>query len=155
MQVATDFKMFVGIQAEKNKRNSNTPNCSRSVVVLFTSTNRTLKALESARSLANTLCLPIVVLATPVVPYPLELEEPQVPFNFKIGNFAETAKQYPEDISVVAYNCRDRMQALKQVLPPDSPVLVGIRKRWWPTCDEQLAKDLGGAGYSVTVVETE
>jgi hypothetical protein len=155
MQVATDLTMFMGIQAEKNKRNSNIPNCARSVVVLFTSANRTLKALESARSLANTLCLPIVVLATPVVPYPLELEEPQVPFNFKIRNFAETANQYPEDISVVAYNCRDRMQSLKQVLPTDSPVLVGIRKRWWPTSDERLARDLERAGYSVTVVETE
>jgi hypothetical protein len=155
MQVATNLKMFVGIQAEKNKRNSNIPNCSRSVVVLFTSANRTLKALESARSLAHTLCLPIVVLATPVVPYPLQLEEPQVPFNFKIRNFTETAKQYPEDISVVAYHCRDRMQALKQVLPPDSPILVGIRKRWWPSCDERLARTLGRAGYSVTVVETE
>jgi hypothetical protein len=155
MQVATDLKLFVGIKTEKNNRNSNIPNCSRAVFVLFTSANRTMKALESARSLANTLCLSIVVLATPVVPYPLQLEEPQVPFNFKIRNFAETAKQYPENISVVACHCRDRMQALKQILPPDSHVLVGIRKRWWPTSDERLARDLGRAGYLVTVVETE
>ena len=155
MQVATDLKMFVGIQAEKNKRNSNIPNCSRSVVVIFTSANRTLKALESARSLAKTLCRPIVVLATPVVPYPLELEEPQVPFNFKIRNFAETAKQYPEDISVVAHPCRDRLEALKQVLPPDSPVLVGIRKRWWPSRDERLARKLSRAGYNMILVNQE
>ena len=155
MQVATDFKMFVDIKTEKTKRNSNIPNSSRSVVVLFTSANRTLKAIESARSLANTLCLPIVVLATPVVPFPLPLEEPQVPFDFTIRHFAKAAEQFPENISVVAYPCRDRMEALKQVLPPDSPVLIGIRKKWWPTSDERLARDLGRAGFSVTVVETE
>ena len=70
MQVSTDLKMFVGIKAGKNKRNSNIPNCSRSVVVLFTSENRTLKALEPARNLARTLCSPVVVMATPVMPFP-------------------------------------------------------------------------------------
>jgi hypothetical protein len=155
MQVSADLKMFVGIQAEKNKRNSDIPDCSRSVVLLFTSENRTLKALESARSLAKTLCRPIMVLATPVVPYPLPLEEPQVPFDFTIRHFAEAAKQFPENISVVAYPCRDRVETLKQVLPPDSPVLVGIRKRWWPTPDERLARRLERAGHPVTVVETE
>ena len=155
MQVATDLNMFVGIKAEKNTRNSNIPNCSHSVVVLFTSANRTMKALESARSLANTLCLPIVVLATPVIPYALQLEEPHIPFDFTIRQFSKTAEQFPENIAVVAYRCRDRLETLKQVLPPDSPVLIGIRKRWWPTGDERLARDLGRAGYSVTVVETE
>jgi hypothetical protein len=155
MQVATDLKTFVGIKAEMNKRNASIPNCSRSVFVLFTSANPTLKALESAHNLSKTLCRPIVVLATPVVPYPLPLEEPQVPFNFTIRHFAETAEQFSENISVVVYHCRDRMEALKRVLPPDSPILVGIKKRWWPTCDERLARDLQRAGYSVTLVETE
>jgi hypothetical protein len=155
MQVATDLTMFVGIQAEKNIWNSRIPNGLRSVIVLFTSANRTLKALESARSLAKTLCRPIMVLATPVVPFPLPLEEPQVPFDFTIKHFAEAAEQFPENISVVAHPCRDRLEALKQVLPRNSPVLIGIRKRWWPTCDERLAKDLRRAGFSVTVVETE
>ncbi len=121
MQVSSDLKMFVGKKTEMNKRSSNIPNCSRPVVVLFTSANRTLKALESARSLAKTLCRPIVVLATPVIPYPLQLEEPQVPFDFTIRQFAETAEKFPENISVVAYRCRDRLETLKQVLPPDSP----------------------------------
>lgn len=155
MQVSSDLKIFVGTKTEMNTRSSNIPNCSRPVVVLFTSTSRTLKALEPARSLAKTLGSPIVVLATPVIPYALQLEEPHIPFDFTIGQFTKTAEQFPEHIAVVAYRCRDRLETLKQVLPPDSPVLIGIRKRWWPTCDEQLARKLGCAGYSVTLVETE
>jgi nucleotide-binding universal stress UspA family protein len=155
MQVSAELKTFVDTKTELNKRISNIPDCSRPVVVLFTSASRTLKALEPARRLAKTLGSPIVVLATPVIPYALQLEEPHIPFDFTIRQFTETAEQFPENIAVVAYRCRDRLETLKQVLSPDAPVLIGIRKRWCPTYDERLARDLGRAGYSVTIVETE
>ena len=47
------------------------------------------------------------------------------------------------------YLCRDRLEALTSVLKPGSIVVLGGQKRWWPTKDELLARQLRRAGYEV------
>ena len=126
-----------------------------SVFVIFTSANRTLKALEKAGELAKPSGAGILVVAVQTVPYPLPLDRPPVPFESVIRRFVEMAGNFPESPKVSAYLCRDPLEALKRVLSADSTVVIGIRKRWWPTCDERLARKLRRAGYTVILVETE
>jgi hypothetical protein len=125
------------------------------VFVIFTSINRTLKALEKANQLAKPLQTGIVILAIQMVPYSLPLDEPPVPFEFVVRRLEEMADQFPEKTKISAYLCRDPMEALKSVLKHNCPVVMGIRKRWWPTRDERLARKLRHAGYDVILVEME
>lgn len=125
------------------------------VYVIFTSINRTLKALEKASQLAKSFQTGIEILAVQVVPYLLPLDEPPVPFEFVVRRLEAMAAQFPEQTRITAYLCRDPMEALKSVLKHNCPVVMGIPKRWWPTRDERLARKLRHAGYDVILVEME
>ena len=131
------------------------PEPGLSVFVVFTSIDRTLRALEKAREMARLSGAKIAVIALQIVPYPLPIFEPPVGFEFVVRRFAEKAGRSQEKIQVSAYLCRDPFEALKVILNPDYPVVMGIKKKWWPTRDERLARRLRRAGYDVISVETE
>jgi hypothetical protein len=125
------------------------------VFVVFTSIHRTLKALETACKMARPLRAKVIVVAVQVVPYALPLDKPPVPFEFVIRRLEEKAEKFPEGIQVLAYLCRDRIQALRRILSPESPVIIGVRKNFWPTRDERLARKLRRAGHNVRLVNQE
>jgi hypothetical protein len=74
---------------------------------------------------------------------------------FNENRFRVMACECPVETSVQIYLCRDRFETLKSVLQRGSVVVVGGRKRWWPTKDERLARQLRRAGYEVLFQETE
>jgi hypothetical protein len=127
----------------------------KSVSVIFTSCNLTVKALEKAAEMAKPLGANIVVVAVQAVPYSVPLDRPPVPMEFVMRRFEEAASRYPEKIQVFGYLCRDPMEAFKRILNHHSPVVMGIRKRWWPTRDEKLSRRLRRAGYDVISVNQE
>jgi hypothetical protein len=131
------------------------PEPEKSVTVISTSINRTIKALEKAAELAKPLRANIIVVAIQVVPYSLPLDRPPVPMEFVTRRFEEMASQLPGKIRVFAYLCRDPGEVLKRILTPDGPVVMGIRKRWWPSRDERLARTLRRAGYDMILVNQE
>jgi hypothetical protein len=124
------------------------------VFVVFTSINRTLNVLEKASQLAKPLQGGIEVLAIQTVPYSLPLEDPSVPSQFLVSRLEEMAAQFPEQIKISAYLCRDLLDALKRILNRNCAVVMGVRKRWWPTRDQRAARKLRRAGYNVILVES-
>ena len=124
------------------------------VSVVFTSVESTLAALKEAGSLANSLGARINLVVPQVVPYPLPLESPPVLVPFNENRFRVMASESPVETSVQIYLCRDRFETLTSVLKPGSVVVIGGRKRWWPTQDEVLARSLRRAGYDVLFKET-
>ena len=56
---------------------------------------------------------------------------------------------------VSIYLCRDLLEILQSVLKPHSLVVVGSRKRWWPTREKRLARKLRALGHQVVVTERE
>jgi len=131
------------------------PALGLSVFVVFTSTTRTLKALGRAAEIARPFGVGIVILAMQVVPFLLSLDQLPVPFDFIIRRFRKVASRSPWKIRVRAYVCRDQFETLKRILPPNSPIVIGVRKGWWPTHDEKLARRLRRAGHDVTLLKTE
>ncbi len=125
------------------------------VAVVFTSLNATIKALRRAVDLAARLrtCLTLVVVQT--VPFPLPLASPPVLLDFSEKRLREIASGTPADIRVHLYLCRDRTEALKLALKPSSLVVLGGRKRWWPTAEWRLATKLRRAGHEVIFTEME
>ena len=124
------------------------------IVVVFTSPEPTVHALKRAGALAARLNGRIVLLVPQVVPYPLPLETPPVLVEFNENRFRVMASESPVETNVQIFLCRDRFETLASVLKPGSIVVVGGQKRWWPTKEEILARQLRRAGYEVLFKET-
>lgn len=125
------------------------------IVVVYTSAEATTAALEKAGGLANRLSAHITLVVTQVVPYPLPLESPRVALDFSERRFREIASQSPVETTVRLYLCRNRLETLTAVLRPRSLVMVGghISRRWWPTSEKRLVRELRRAGHEVVVTE--
>jgi hypothetical protein len=125
------------------------------VDVVFTSIEPTLAALKKAGALAGRLNARITLLVPQIVPYPLPLASPPVLLDFNERRFRVIANQSPVETMVRLYLCRDRLETLASVLKPHSVVVVGGRRRWWPTPEKRLAGKLRRAGHEVILAETE
>jgi hypothetical protein len=125
------------------------------ISVVFTSVGATISALKEAGALAESLGARITLLVPQVVPYPLPLTSPPVLLEFQENRFREIAGNSPVDIRVQLYLCRDALETLKRALKPHSLVVVGGRKRLWPTRERGLARRLRQAGNQVIFYETE
>jgi hypothetical protein len=154
MTNAINVFQSIGIDS-KSKLQAINANYRLPVFVIFTSIDRTLKALEKACEVAKPLQTRIEILVVQTVPYLLPLDDPSVPLEFIVKRLEEATAQFPEQIKISAYLCRDLLEALKRVLNRNCPVVIGIGKKWWPTSDERLARKLRRAGYDVVLVETE
>ena len=125
------------------------------VTVVFTSHSGTAAALKSAGVLASKLSAHITLVVPQIVPYPLPLESPPVLLQFSEQRFDEITKLSAVETVVRLYLCRDRWETLKAVLRPRSLVVIGGRKRWWPTREKRLARQLRRAGHEVVFAEME
>ena len=123
------------------------------IAVVFTSIESTLSALRKAASLASGLHACIMLIVPQVVPYPLPLTSPPVSPEFTTRQFRVLTEQSPVETTTRIYLCRDRLDTLLQVLEPHSLVVVGGRRRWWPTADELLARQLRRVGHKVVFAE--
>src|SRR5215470_10777867 len=125
------------------------------ISVVFTSVDATLAALKEAARLACSLSARITLLVPQVVPYPLPLESPPVLLDWNERRFRVIATESAVETTVQIYLCRDRLDALGVVLLPHSLVVVGARRRWWPTAERRLARQLRRSGHEVILTEME
>jgi hypothetical protein len=123
------------------------------ISVVFTSVDATLRALKEAGDLASRLGGRITLIVPQIVPYPLPLASPPVLVDFNERRLRVIASNCRVETRVSIYLCRDPLETLKSVLKPHSLVVVGSRKRWWPTAEKRLAAELRRAGHEVVVTE--
>jgi hypothetical protein len=121
---------------------------SLEVVVLHTAHKETLGALKMAAELASDLA-PVRLLAIQVVPYPLSLDHPPVSTEFLENRFSKLASDAAVDASVDIRLGRDAGDVLESGLGPRSLVVIGGRRRWWPTATMRLARRLERLGHQV------
>ena len=125
------------------------------VNVIFTDLGTTAVALRAAESLAHGLGACIRLRAGIAVSRGLPLDRPQVSTEFFRELLCRLVAQPELDglqISIHLYICRDWTRTLRQVLKPNSLVVLGGRERWWPTGATRLAKMLQTEGHRVTLV---
>jgi len=125
------------------------------ISVVFTSVDPTLAALKQAGSLANRLGAHITLVVPQIVPTHLPLDSPPVLIDWNEKRFRTIATESPVQTAVQIYLCRDRWETLSSVLKPHSLIVVGGKKRWWPTAESRLANKLRKAGHEVIFAETE
>ncbi len=119
------------------------------VNLVYTRLPGAAKSLDVACGLARGLGARVTVHVAQVIPYPLELKSPQVPVQFAEQQLLDIAGEQPVETSIRIYLCRDLTETIRQVLKPDSVVIVGGRKRWWPTRERKLAVALRRDGHRV------
>jgi hypothetical protein len=125
------------------------------ITVVFTSVDATLAALKEAGNLAESLGARITLIVPQIVPYPLPLTSPPVLVDFNERRLRVIASHCCVETRVSIYLCREPLETLKSVLKPGSLVVVGTRKRWWPTAEKRLASKLRRIGHEVVVTERE
>ena len=125
-----------------------TSNASLEIVVIHTKPSETLSALRMAAELASGLA-PVRLLAVQVVPYPLDLYAPPVSTQFLESHFAELVSQATVNATVDIRLGRDAGDVIEGGVGPHSVVVIGGRRRWWPTATMRLARRLERLGHQV------
>jgi hypothetical protein len=125
------------------------------ISVIFTSVDATLAALKEAGVLASNLGGRITLIVPQIVPYPLLLTSPPVLVDFNERRLRVIASNNLVETRVSIYLCRDGLETLQSVLKPHSLIVVGSRKRWWPTAEKRLAAKLRRFGHDVVVKERD
>jgi hypothetical protein len=125
------------------------------ISVVFTSIDATLTALKAAGNLASSLGACITLVVPQIVPYPLPLTGPPVPVDFNERRLRVIANNCRVETRVSIYLCRNALETLESVLKPHSLVVLGSRKRLWPTPEKRLAVKLRHLGHQVVLTERE
>ncbi len=128
------------------------------VNVIFTDLAATAAALKIAQLLAGELGARIRVRAAVAVPFQFPVGRPHISVDFLqdvLRKLVSHADLDPFDPTVHLYFCRDRLQTLLQVLKPDSLVLIGGRKHWWPTKEHRVAREISSKGHQVVFVDSK
>ncbi len=124
------------------------------VDVIYTSDSGTLRALAKAWALAKDLGAHVRLVFIYAVPYTLPLTAPAVSLPFLQNKLAMLAGGFSGEASVHIFLCRDASQALEDVLPPASLVVVGGKKRWWQSREQRLERRLKKLGHRVVFAES-
>jgi hypothetical protein len=125
---------------------------SLEVNVIFTDEKRARAALKCAGALARSLQAHLNLVVVKQVPLAFPLERPPIPVSFteeKLHEFASEGLQGPMDTTVQLYYCRNRLKGLLQALKPKSLVVIGGRRKLWPTKESRLAATLRAEGHQV------
>jgi hypothetical protein len=131
------------------------PRTKLDIEVLFTSERATQSALRTAAKLAASLGARIALIAVQVVPYPAPLDRPPIDVAFTQNRLRALAERASVDATLRIYLTRDRREGLAGILKPRSLIVLGARKRWWPTAETRLARKLQSLGHEVVIAETE
>lgn len=123
------------------------------VYVLFTSIEETLAAVPVASRLAEALHSRLTVLHFRAIAFGAPLDSPSGVSPLETEDFRERLAEQASDAEVRVCICRDAQGALSSVLKGRSLVLLGRRRRWWPTAADRWRRTLEAAGHLVVVVD--
>ena len=123
------------------------------ISVLFTTVRGTLEALQHAARLACELQAQIQIVVPYVVPYPLPIDKASVDPRFGLRELITRCGQQPIQTRIDIWLCRDVSQCIQDGLRPNSLVVIGGRRSWWPWAREnRLARGLRSAGHQVVLI---
>jgi hypothetical protein len=131
------------------------PESELEIFVVSTSAELARAALKKAGTLASRLGARIQVLVVQAVPYTLPLSASAELLSLDEGLIRKIADECQVATTISWCMCRDEWQTLKDALNPKSLVVLGVRRRWWPTREMSLARKLRRAGHEVILAETE
>ena len=140
-------------EAKRRERNDGDTEKRLEVFVIFTDMPGTHRAIQQAEGLAQQLGAHLRLVMPYEVHYALPLSEPPVPVEFLEGQLYDLADSSGMEVEGQVCLCRNKKSALGNLLPPNSLIVVGGRKRWWPTAAHRLSQALQEDGHHVIFAE--
>jgi hypothetical protein len=125
------------------------------IVVPFTERALTEAVLKRASVLTAGLKATIRLVAVHAIPYPQPFHCPTALHAHLVEQLVDLASRCPVAVDPKVVLARYRDEGFRHVLKPASIVLIGSRKRFWPTREEKLARALARDGHMVALVHLE
>jgi len=122
--------------------------------VLFTTPRETQFALRRAAELSVGLNAEILLIVPQIVPFPLDLDNPPVPLDFASQQLRSLVESIDADLDGHIYLCRDRLQTFLHVLRTNSITVLGMKRRWFFSKAERLARALRRSGHQVIMAKS-
>lgn len=126
---------------------------TNAVYVVYTSTGETFAALRIGGDFAKALNVPLILIHYRAVPYPLAVDYPTGVSPIQSEDFLQRLQVEQIDVVSRVCLCRNDRRAIGAALKLPSLVVVGGRRRWWPTKAESWRRSLEAAGHYVVFVE--
>jgi hypothetical protein len=124
-----------------------------SVSVLFTTEEATLAAACVAAPLAAAMAVPLTVIHFRTIPFPLFVDAAASLSSIDHDAFKERLQAQGVDARVRVYLCRNRDSVIPMAFRGHSLIVLGGRRRWWPTAAERWRRRLEAAGHFVLFVD--
>ena len=126
-----------------------------SINVVYTSPDTTIAAMRAAECFAGDLGGSIHIRAMIAAPRQLALDLAFTSVQFLkrlLTDLVERMGAMGCEYVLHVYVCRSRIETILRVLRPSSLLVIGGRRRFWPTAERRLAKAAISAGHSVAFV---
>jgi hypothetical protein len=124
--------------------------------VVYTCPETTLPALRAVDSLARDLSVTVHIRAMVAVPRQLAIDFGLNSVQFVkrfLSDLVERVGSRHCEYVLHIYLCRSRVETLLRVLQPSSLLVIGGRRRLWPTAERRLAEAAISAGHRVAFVD--
>ena len=121
------------------------------VVIPYTTPDLTRAALRHA-GVCSDLDVHVVLVDIQVVPFPCPLDQPPVSREFSETRLHQLIKESRLTGHAAVLYTRDRLETLNKLLEPKSLVILATQTRWWPTCQQKLARALTKTGHHVMLL---
>lgn len=142
--------------SEQDPGSGAAPGRPLSVNVIFTNPESTMTALRAAESFVRDLRSTVHIRAMIGVPHQLAMDYALVSVQFfqrLLCDLVERVGSGRCQYVLHIYICRNRIETLLRVLRPSSLVVIGGRRRFWPTAEGRLWKAAIDAGHSVAFID--
>ena len=124
----------------------------RQVYVVFTDLDETLLAVRVAKRLASAIGGGVTVVHFRPIGFGAPLEHPAGSSPVETDAFRARLAAEDCDARVCVCLCRDARQAIRSVFDGHSLIVIGGRRRWWPTPSDRWRRMLEALGYLVVFV---
>jgi hypothetical protein len=121
------------------------------VVIPYTSPELTEAALRHAGACTD-LNVHVSLVDIQVVPFPCPLDHPPIDKEFSRQRLCDLLAQSGLPGRADVLYARNWVEGFRRVLPAQSLVMLGGKKRWWPTREDKLARGLLKVGHQVMLL---
>ena len=123
------------------------------VSVVYTTVEDTLEAACIGAALARAMGVPLRVVHFRKVPRQVPVDQPDGLSPIETTAFAARLREEGITARIRVYLCRDEAMTIPFAFSPNSIIVVGGRRSWWPTRAERWRDALEGAGHFVVFVD--
>jgi hypothetical protein len=148
------FRASGGRTASDRPGRRSTGRAPQQVYVLYTDVEETLCAVRVADQLASAIGGGVTVIHFRMFGFAEPLDHPAGPSPVEAAAFTAGLAAEDCDARVRVCLCRDARQAIRSVIDRHSLVVIGGRRRWWPTPSSRWRRTLEEEGYAVVFVPT-